>query len=315
MKLAAIVMITVTLTVIATIPVPAAAVAPIVLQTKNGVDPAATNHVIPVPALLAVGDMVLVCIEFNGITGGTTYPAGWTQVTVPTTNTIEGVCVFRIIVSGDAITSITFTTTNLVADAFVEYQLAGATTVYRDFLGASGSSSSPDPPSLTISPSDNVMTVAVLFFGFSAFCHVTVYSSGFTSNTLASPDDGAISARAAMSTKTETIGTDNPGVATLSASCLWITHTIAIGGPAAVTSTTDLWLLLLLIFFWLLVFALSEDADNPIYIVTFSLFTAFLGVLLAIQVDIVVGNSILSVFVAALAIFMLIRGVFRVVGD
>jgi len=191
---------------------------------------ATTSHAFTVSAGTAP-DLVILCVEFNTATGTITYPSGWSIAGTTLVNTITGVCIYEYVSDGSSVTA-TFTTGSSAADAAVSYRVVGAGgKMTIDPTGASGSSSSPQPPAITVSPTDAVLIVDAMLFGNTNFCTVSTYATGFTSNKI-SATSGSISAGAAMSTKSETIGTETPGTATLSASCLWVAFSFAVGGTS-----------------------------------------------------------------------------------
>src|SRR5438445_1265833 len=218
--------------------VSAGTVSPIVRQSSSVFHAATITHsfnlimdgVVP-------GDLLVICIEFNAPPGTIVFPSGWNQSTITVfTSFVAGVCIYRFFMFGDT-SPIIVTTTNSIQDAAVQYQITGASTIYRDFIGASdntGTNTNINPPSISISPSDQVLVIAVYLFGNNNFCHITAYPAGFGNNIIASADDGGNSARAAMSTKSELIGNDDPAVATLSIGCRWVSFTFAVGGNVIV---------------------------------------------------------------------------------
>lgn len=214
--------------------------APIVYATTTGaLGSASTTHNYTVASQSpSVGDLNIFCTDWNGAPNGNlpgivTYPMGWALIFTASdggAGQTQMDCIYKFFVAGDNLT-FAVTTTNSIQYAYVGYSITNANVKQRpnDLTFNAGSSANPLASSTTVSPSDNVLVVIAYIWGATGFCTNSAFPAN-TKNQVVRNNNGASSADSAMATKTEFIGTENPGSATLSASCEWIATSFTIQG-------------------------------------------------------------------------------------
>ena len=199
-----------------------------------------TAQVMPMPTHAAGDRLVVIHAVDGGASNYVSHTAGWTLLA----NTSSGTTCFLLVFEKEAASSseaLTVTLSGSRTARAVSYAIQGHdSTQAAEIATASGTSTTPDPPSLSPSwgSDDNLWIVALSqdnsTIGLSSF------PSGYTANQLNNPGGTTATPRAAAATQEVATGTENPGAFTLAATEQWVTATIAIkpaGGGGGTTYT------------------------------------------------------------------------------
>lgn len=189
-----------------------------------------TSHPITMPADIAGGDLLLVNVSLPS-SGGWTDPTGWTRL-VNDTNGLS-IIFYKVAAGGD---TMTIETTNSIRAAALAYRISGYSGIPMAGTVADGSSSAPDPPSLTVA--DNMTTLWFAFEGNSggANGHVDTYPAdygdGLDANTTGANAGGAVLEYNGV--------TQDPGAYALNDGAVsWAANTVAVySGYSTQLSTT-----------------------------------------------------------------------------
>lgn len=209
---------------------------PSVTATQSTAGGAGTSQVIALPGGASVGDLLIACVAVNAATTFT-WPTGWGAVflPVPSASSIDLDCHY-IYANATVGATVTVTLGTSAQAASVAYRIAGANISSAPLAastGGTGSSTSPDPPSVTGIPTENRLYIAV--FAWTGSATLSNYPANYNSNQL-TKSQGTASA-IAIASRDLNGGAENPGVATLSAPVAWSAQTITVR-PVQLTVTT-----------------------------------------------------------------------------
>jgi len=204
---------------------------------------AATSHLVAMPAVVLVGELLVT--EFvNPGDATVTTPAGWTQLHATANGTTARLgSYYRIAGALDGGATFDFVTSASKRAVAHVYRVSGwhGTTPPEVGTAATGSSTTPDPPTLTPSwGAADTLWLAVA--GSAGAVTVTTYPTSYTDGV----DDNTTGANSVMvgSARRQLNGTsDDPGTFTVSATGNWVAQTVAIrpggGGTAHTATVTD----------------------------------------------------------------------------
>ena len=284
--------------------------APMVLGTSSGSTTLNTSLTVTFYNTGVVStDLLLACINFNGDPGTITYPAGWSEAFMGT-NTYQMRCMYKF----DNSASVVITHTSGTQHSFVSYAIHGAK--FMQLIGPStsitGSSTNPDPPlKVSVTPSNVFLSIAAYTWGNNNFCTSSSFPAGYVNPIKEDAGTGGISAYSAMATKEVAATSDDPGTATLSASCKWIATTIAVLPPEDVNpisvsvdiSVILLYLILIGLTLFLGIRAFPEK--NPLHLFLAGLASVFFALMLFT----ITGNVPLTILWFGVALFIIIDGI------
>lgn len=212
---------------------------PVVATTATSNETVNTlNHTVNMPASIASGDLLIACIAMDGNTT-LGWPAGWTGLAAATNSPSDGTTEVRYrIADGSEGASITVTSGASEQCSYVVQRITGwhGTTPPEAGTPATGSSTAPDPPSLTASwgAEDNLFMV---FMGWgNSIQNITVYPTNYSDNQLTDSANSGNCAGFAFASRALTGATDNPGAATLGATSTWVANTLVVRPAAAVAA-------------------------------------------------------------------------------
>lgn len=187
----------------------------------------ATTHAMPLPASLASGDLLVIFFSIDAAGGTITTPAGWTQLFTASNSPVVASCFYKIS-NGAEGASVTITHTSGKAGG-TSYRISTGTwsgTPEAAATAATGSSATPDPPSVTPSwgSADN------LFLAASFIQEVGVISSAPTnySNALTGASGSTSAVTTGSAQRQLTSATDDPGTFTWGSSSTWLAQTVVI---------------------------------------------------------------------------------------
>lgn len=204
---------------------------------------AATSHLVAMPAVVLLGDL-LVAEFVNSGDATVTTPTGWTQLHT----TANGVTArlgsyYRIAGALDGGATFDFVTSTSVRAVAHVYRVSSwhGTTPPEVGTAATGSSTTPDPPTLTPSwgAADTLwLAVAGSAGAVTVTTYPTSYTDGFDDNTT-----GANSVMVGSARRQLNATSDDPGTYTVSVTGAWVAQTVAIrpaaGGTGHTATATD----------------------------------------------------------------------------
>lgn len=208
---------------------------PVVATIASGNDTGnATSHTVNLPSGTVSGNLMITQVSMDGNTT-LTWPAGWTVLAPATSSGGDGTQEVRYrFADGGEGASMIVTTAGSEAGSWISYRitLAHASTPPEAGITTTGSSGSPNPPSVTASwgAEDNLF-IATYGWGVGNQGH-TSFPTGYTGSQTVATFSNTNVAASAMATKAATAATDDPGNATISTST-WVANTLVVR-PAAV---------------------------------------------------------------------------------
>lgn len=211
---------------------------PVVESTASGNSGAnATTHVITLPTGIVDGDLILLFFNNDGAqTASITTPAsGWNgpvgQDVSPTNN--NRLSMFWRWADGTEAATITVTVTSTESAAWTVYRISGADDTCDPEIsaGATGTSATPDPDSLTASWGFSE-TLWLVAYGWDGDNSHSAYPSTYTDNRLTSRWSNAAGVGIASATKYDIDETEDPAAGAIAASDEWVAYTVAVKSPA-----------------------------------------------------------------------------------
>lgn len=205
---------------------------PVVQTTNTGVNESAnaTSHTVNLPASIAAGDLLLIIAEFLS-NPGTVSVTGWTFIQTDANGTAIFVSYLWKLATGSEGATATLTTSNSVHGNYISYRISGWDGVTAPATGTAttGSSSNPDPPSLT--PSWGAQdTLWIPVEGHANTAAITTAPTNYTNLITISVNSSSVSS----AQRQLNAATENPGTFTSSGTPnTWVAQTIAIKPPAS----------------------------------------------------------------------------------
>lgn len=189
-----------------------------------------TTHTVSLPATVATDDWLLIIASVNG-TPTLTDPSGWTKLIEIAATNNRPVAWKKKADGTEGGTTVTFTTSAAEQSSHISFAGDGWSEDLNDIevsTGATGSSSNPDPDTVTPSwgSDDNLFLACYgLRRGRTATAFPTNYNDNQTQIATSTSTSGS---GAAVATRELAAASDNPGTYTLDASTPWGAYTIAI---------------------------------------------------------------------------------------
>jgi hypothetical protein len=208
--------------------------APTIITTNTGNEAVAdTTYSCPLPASLVSGNLIIVigALWVSASASQFNTPSGWTQLFQSSgTSTLRSLACFYRVSDGLEGATLAMTTTVNAFKSSVAYQLSGHVGAPEAGTVATGSTSVPDPPSL--SPSwGSRPTLWLAAMAHTVATAVQTAPSGYGSIIQdAAVDSGADRPRTAVARLARTAASENPGAFGTSATA-WAANTIAVQGP------------------------------------------------------------------------------------
>lgn len=211
---------------------------PTVLGTATSIRSTTTSHPVTMPGGIVAGEILLVFASFQSTTG-ITVPGDWTVQSNTLNSAIRLLVLSKIAAGSDTLTLTSAASTN---SAHAAYRAFSNDNTLR-ITTASGTSTTPNPPSLNNGASQKFLWFAA-FASESSSATVTSYPANYTTNQLTAHQGNAL---LAVATRNNEIGTEDPGVFTIPASDRWACATLSIdeqvlvnGNFPIVTSVSDI---------------------------------------------------------------------------
>jgi hypothetical protein len=202
--------------------------------TYNTAGANVTAHAIPLPAGIVAGDLLVATFPYDG-GGGAIWPAGWTEI-VDRGNSSQGLAVAYRIANGAEGASVTVTTSSEQAVGFV-YRITGwHGSTPPEAVSAIGSSTTPDPPSLT--PSWGSDTLWIAAYSINGGPNGAGPAYPLTDSQRFARTGGGGAAGGAVAAQAIATATLDPGPFTNSANNAWSAATIAVRAGSATTPST-----------------------------------------------------------------------------
>lgn len=190
-----------------------------------------TTDTVDLPASIASGDLVMI-FHFTEGNSTRTVPSPWVEIFDSNSTGADGLTVAYLIASGGE-TSVVVTKTVTERFSAIAARITGwhGTTAPEISSSATGSSTTPDPDSVTASwGSDDNLFIAMEATDNDSFTP-TAWPTNYTDNQITGPN-AASSSGGAIATRNLAASNDNPGTFTITASDTWIAAT-AVVRPAA----------------------------------------------------------------------------------
>ena len=208
-----------------------------VSQQASGV----TASNVTLPASVAAGDLVIAFVAADSGAGAMTWPSPWVNIKDEAGTGFVFSCAYLIASGGETTVAATHTSerSNHIAARIKAAEWHG-TTAPEITANANGSSTGPDPPSLTPSwGSDTTLWVAVCAADDSAAPFpITAWPTGYTDNQVGN-STATSAACVAICSKGATAASDDPAAFTMTGTETWNAYTLAVrpaaGGGAPVT--------------------------------------------------------------------------------
>ncbi len=198
-----------------------------------------TTQTVSLPSGIASGHLLIVLVSCVSNAQTITWPAGWTELfsqDVSTTQTVEAA--YRV-ADGTEGSTISVSTPGSTACGHLAYRITGqhASSAPEDGAPATGTSTTPDPPSLTASwGAEDNLWIAV-FGSYNASNPAPPSAPTDYNNNFIEVSEGASDARTTMGMGTRNLNTatENPGTFTQpEAAGHWVANTIVVR-PASVS--------------------------------------------------------------------------------
>lgn len=235
---------------------------PTIFGFTGGSAGAGTSFSVNLPSGASKGDLYIVCVGVN-TNSVLTWPSNWILFLTQGSAILECRYKYADLTEG---TVITVASVGSISTAHIAYLIHAFNNLSAPQVvspPATGTSSGPDSPSLTVSPSENRLWISVATWTGGA-ATVNTYPSGYTQG------QETFGNRVGVGSANVTAATENPGAFVLSGSATWYATTISIR-PAEVAASvpsaidyTPFWILLvpLLLF---LALAYLEDSVIPLF--------------------------------------------------
>lgn len=194
---------------------------PVVEATNTGNGSSGTSYAVPLPAGIAAGDLLVIIVGVNA-TATLTTPSGWTQLANAFSGT-QRLAVYYKIASGSEGSTVSVTASASASWATNSYRISNYQGTPEAGTPATGSSTAPNPPSLSPSwgSAKTLWIAAAANNGAASF-------SGTPAN-YGNQITGSASLVKTTSVRRELeASSDDSGAFTLSSSNVWVAHTIAI---------------------------------------------------------------------------------------
>lgn len=279
------------------LPVSAASYPNIINTTTGSNSGSSTTQTYRLPTGATVGDIFIECIGYSTPPGATTWPSGWVSLFPASASYLE--CQYRVYNRTDT-TVFTVTSVNAVVSMWTGYLIRGART---DSIpeaaanAATATNANPDPPALTVTTTENRLTIATAAWaGGAAF---SAYPAGYTLGQLST-------IRVFMAAADNGTASINPTIATIASSQIWYAETISIRPaivPTLVIDYTPLWVIFA-VFLVLLGLGLLV---HPI----FQFMAGLAGLALTFELFTLTSDTFLATITAFMAIAVLITSIFR----
>lgn len=197
---------------------------PVVQATNSGnTGSNAASYAAPLPASIQAGDLLLLLVSVNNTITLTT-PSGWTQLFNTANGALRHACYYKT-ASGSEGSTVTVTGSGSAGWATNSYRITGHQGAPEAGTSATGTSNSPNPPSLTPSwgSAKTLWLAAVgnIVGGGTTATAPTNYGNQVTAA-------ASFSARCSSSRRELEASSEDPGTYALSASQAWVTNTVAI---------------------------------------------------------------------------------------
>jgi len=210
---------------------PAWADFPTVAATNTSNATEVTSHAISLPADILSGHLLIVLLGLAD-NRTTTWPGGWTEMwSVSSAGAVVFEGYYRI-ADGTEGATITVTTNFGTTSGHNSYRITGYADTPEDGTPATGSGTTPDPPSLTPSwGAEDTLWLACMMHDVA---DITGFPTNYTDGIESSA--GSSSAITGSARRELNATSENPGTFTVSLSFDWIANTIAIRPAAAAAS-------------------------------------------------------------------------------
>lgn len=199
-------------------------------NTTNGA--AATNKSCNLPSGIQSGNLLLLWIRSNGADTHTT-PSGWSDLVKNNTADAsdDTTSLFYKIASGSEGSTVTVNGTASLKFSSLSWRVTGAhQTTAPNVATATGTSSTPDPPSLTPSGgTKDYLWIAI--YGIEGTSTLSSYPANYSSNQITVATSGSTAAtnsRSGAAARQLNASSENPGTFTASASEDWTAVTVAV---------------------------------------------------------------------------------------
>lgn len=206
-----------------------------------------TAHVVDLPASIAAGDLVIVYVALDSGALSATIPSPWVEIKDEAGTGFVAYVAYLIASGGE--TSVTVTSAAAEHGNHIALRITGwhGTTPPEITTAVTGSSTTPDPPSITASwgSADNLF-IAVLFSDQgtgSAPFPVTAWPTNYGNDHIENAVDTS-AAVVAVATRALTGATDDPGTFTMTSTETWSAYSMVVRpGAGASPQTVDLGLI------------------------------------------------------------------------
>jgi len=218
-------------------PVTPGTAAPTVAATNSGNNnTAGTSHTCNLPASISAGDLLILSVSADNTTIST--PSGWTQLCTDINGTGARLSVFYKVAGGSEGGTVSVSTGASTRSSHASYRITGYSGT-PEAQTTNGSSTTPDPPSLTPSwgTFKTLWIVALASKTAIVFTSHTVsaYPTGYSNNQISALANWTVSTtthnlRNTIANRVKAVSADNPSTFTISQSGTWSVATIAVQG-------------------------------------------------------------------------------------
>ena len=201
---------------------------PTVASSNNSSEPSdTTSHTVNLPSNIASGDLLIVFIATDG-NNQMTYPEGWNEFFALSEQLACHLSIAWRKADGTEGASITVTSSHSETSAHISYRITGAedptTQAPEASTGATGSSTNPDPDSLTPTGGAKDYLWIAIVSQDGAFTKITAYPTNYTDGEY-KYDAGAC---VGLARRELNASSENPGTFTTSNDDNWVACTIAV---------------------------------------------------------------------------------------
>jgi hypothetical protein len=207
---------------------------PTVAARATDVNSAATSQALNLPSGISAGDLLIITIQVpQGVPQTITWPSGWTQLYNQANggNNVQGAAAYRV-ADGSEGSTMTITLSGSSTVASVAFRITGHDSAIAPQAGtvATGTSSTPNPPSLT--PTGGAKDYLWIVCCASDTADVTAAPTNYSNFTQpgALPDIGTAE-------RLLNAASEDPGTFTIAASDEWVANTIAVHPAASATAS------------------------------------------------------------------------------
>lgn len=207
-----------------------------------------TSHAVTMPPVVNVGDLLLALLASNTQSGNATpitTPAGWTEKSTFYPGTSVRLGVYAKVADGSedgtTVDFVSAPATQAVAQVYRVTSWYGTIAGVEVGVSVNGTSTTPDPPSL--SPSWGALDTLWIALAFpnNSDSTLSVYPTDYSNGVYTATATGTSGAALASARRELNAASDDPGTFTVSISAVWAAQTVAIRpatpGVAAVTAT------------------------------------------------------------------------------